>query len=51
MMLAARQNNVSRPPQRNQIGVVLVDCCENEDWSGEPDEDDANTLEDLHENG
>ena len=44
-----RQNNVSRPPQRNQIGVVLVDGCENEDWSDEPDEDDADTLEDLHE--
>ncbi len=42
------QNNVSRPPKRNQIGVVLVGRCENEDRSGEPDEDDADTLEDLH---
>jgi hypothetical protein len=44
-----RQNNVSRPPQRNQIRVVLVGCCENHNWSGEPDEDDANTFENLHE--
>jgi hypothetical protein len=43
------QNNVSRSPQRNQIGIVLVGRSENEDWSGEPDEDDADTLEDLHE--
>ena len=28
---SCRQDNVYRPPQQNQIGVVLVDCCENED--------------------
>jgi hypothetical protein len=46
-----RQDNVYRSPQRNQIGIVLVDRCENEDSSGEPDEGDADTLEDLHEKG
>src|SRR5437879_8340177 len=40
-----RQNNVSRAPQRNQIGGILVDCYENEDRSGEPDQDEANTFE------
>ena len=43
------QYDVSWSPQRNQIGIVLVDCRKNEDNSGEPDEGNADTFENLHE--
>src|SRR5215213_6126479 len=43
------QNNVSRPAQRNQIGIVLVGRSENEDKSGEPNQDEADSFENLHE--
>src|SRR5262245_5396409 len=45
------ENDVSRPAQRNQIGIVLVGRSENEDGAGEPDQDEADTFENLHENG
>ncbi|WP_334415176.1 MULTISPECIES: hypothetical protein [unclassified Bradyrhizobium] len=43
------QSNVSRSPQRNQIGIVFVRSSENEGYSSEPDQDQADTFETLHE--
>jgi hypothetical protein len=43
------QNDVSRPPQRNQIGIILVGRSEYENRTSEPDQDEADTFEDLHE--
>ena len=43
------QNIIARPRQLNHIGVVLFECCEIENGSGEPDQDEADTFESLHE--
>jgi len=43
------KDEVSRTAQRNQIGIVLVGGCKDESQPGEPDQDDADTFDDLHE--
>src|SRR3954453_21763971 len=44
------QNDISRPTQHDQIRIALVGCSESEDGSSEPEQDEADTLEDLHKN-
>ena len=35
----------------SRLELALEAPADNEDWLGKPDEDDANTFENLHENG
>jgi hypothetical protein len=44
------QNNVSRAAQRDQIVIILVGRDENKECSGEPNQDEANTSEEVNEN-
>src|SRR6266702_1942644 len=41
--------DVSRSAQCDEVGIVLVDSGEDEQWSGEPDRKEADTSDDLHD--